>query len=390
MGSGRRLGLQLKAWLNSQAFDVMNGAALGNRLIDALGDDDFFRGPLKDLASQPLFRQVLQQRGGGQRLSLDQLDHRLAATYAPAVLEELRDLLEAATDLTLVRVHPTGDPGESPDQPEAVVSSKEALAHRVAAGSVGADLKAISPGVLLASSSSLVLWWAAARIEGLLPGQHHGGGGLLLALAMLLLQALALGPFRWIRRQWPLDPQTAINPHQSWRWLLSPWIHQRSAEGFTQGLALVVLMTSAPAGRPLLALRSLDLPTVVLRYGLTVLATTALAVLVARHLQVQKTWSGASSVVGALVSFAAIDGLVHRQAIQLGSGVLQVPAWVLLLVLGALQLTWELPPQAKESSRPWQRLLASSWCWGTLLGLSVGIVSWGMEGLRHLQASGRV
>jgi hypothetical protein len=94
-------------------------------------------------------------------------------------------------------------------------------------------------------------------------------------------------------------------------------------------------------------------------------------------------------VVGTLVSLAAFDGLVHRQAIHLGSGVLQVPAWVLLLVLGALQLSWELPPQAKESSRPWQRLLASSWCWGNLLGLSAGIASWAMEGLRHLQAAGR-
>lgn len=389
MGSGRRMGLQLKAWLNSQAFDVNHGAALGNRLIDALGDDDFLRGPLKDLASQPLFRQVLQQRDRGQRLTLDQLDHRLAATYSPAVLKELRELLEAATDLTLVRAQPNAEVDQGPDRQEPDPCSDGTPAPGDSLPSFVADLKGISPGVLLATSSSLVLWWAAARIEAVLPGKHQGGGGLLLALTMLLLQALALGPLRWIRRQGSLDPLSAIDPSQSWRWLLSPWIHQRSAEGFTQGLALVVLMTSAPAGRPMLALRSLDLPTIVLRYGLTVVVATALAVLVARRLQVQKSWSGASPVVGTLVSLAAFDGLVHRQAIHLGSGVLQVPAWVLLLVLGALQLSWELPPQAKESSRPWQRLLASSWCWGNLLGLSAGIASWAMEGLRHLQAAGR-
>ena len=51
MGPGRRLGMQLKAWLNSRAFDVSNGTALANHLIDALGDEDFFRGPLRGRSS---------------------------------------------------------------------------------------------------------------------------------------------------------------------------------------------------------------------------------------------------------------------------------------------------------------------------------------------------
>jgi hypothetical protein len=368
--------MQLKAWLNSRAFDVSNGTALANHLIDALGDEDFFRGPLRDLASQPLFRQVLQRQGGGQRAALDQLNQHLAETYRPAVLNELQDLLEAVTGLPVIRADQ-----DSPRQPAPIASPPEAPWH--------ADLRAIAPGVGLAAGSALVLWWAAGRVDDLVPGLHKGGGGLLLALVLLLLQALALGPLQWIRRRWPLNPVSAVDPHQAWRWPLSAWIHQRSGEGLILGLALLLLMAAAPAGLPLLALKTLDLQTVVLRYCLTSLVITMPAVLCARRFRLQTAWSGSAGVVSALVTLAAWESLVHRQIIHLGAPPLLVPAWVLLLVISAMALQAELPRQANDTSRAWQRLLASTWAWGSLLGLSAGVVDWALTFIRQLQSAGR-
>ena len=42
---------------------------------------------------------------------------------------------------------------------------------------------------------------------------------------------------------------------------------------------------------------------------------------------------------------------------------------VLLLLVAGLELQAELQTQPNDTSRPWQRLLASGWCWGSLLGL---------------------
>lgn len=407
MGSGRSVGRQLKAWLHSQAFDVRAGSALVNRLLDALGDDEALRGPLRDLASQPLFRKLLLENGSGQRATLDELNKRLAATYTPAVLQELQALLEEATGLpllpseappatTTVRVTADVDvdagvgvgigASPSPNQPKARdQSDATARAARFRAGENGErlassliallrDLRGISPGIALAAGSTLVLWWAAGRLEDVLPGEPQGGGGLLLVLALLLLQALAIGPLRGIQRQWPLDSGSAFDPSRAWRWVLAPWIHQRNGEGLALAAALLLLLSSSPAGLPLLALRPLDLPAVALGYGLIALITTIPAVLVARHYQIQKRWSGAAGVVAALASLAALEGLIHRQVVHLGAAPVLMPAWVLLLLIGALALQLELPPQARETSRPWQRLLASTWCWGSLLGLGTGLI----------------
>lgn len=409
MGPGRSVGRQLKAWLHSQAFDVTAGSALANRLIDALGDDEALRGPLRDLASQPLFRKLLLQNGSGQRATLDELNKRLTATYTPAVLQELQALLEEATGLPLLateappaatkaRVKADGgladaiglgvDAGvgvggvasPSPNQPDATARAARNRAGKTTAQLISnlvallQELRAISPGIALGAGSSLVLWWAAGRLEDMLPGEPQGGGGLLLVLALLLLQALALGPLRGIQRQWPLDSSSACDPSHAWRWVLAPWIHQRNGEGLALAAALLLLVSSAPANLPLLALRPLDLPAVALGYGLIALITTAPGVLVARRYRIQKRWSGAAGVVAALVSLAALEGLIHREVVHLGAPPVLMPAWVLLLLISALALQLELPPQTRESSRPWQRLLASSWCWGTLLGLGAGLI----------------
>lgn len=389
MGPGRRVGLQLKAWLDRQAFDLTNGAALSNHLIDALGADERFRGPLRDLAFQPLFRQALTQRGSSQRAALDQLNAALADTYTPAVLQELQDLLEAATDLSVARTSDAPMPGI---EPAAVSRNAERSAHpnteaKPATGQ-GA-LISLAPGLGLAAGSILVLWWAAGRLDALLPGQQRGGGGVMLALILLFLQALALGPMRSIRRGWPLDSTSAVEPSQAWRWVLAPWIHARSGEGLALGVALLLLLASAPKGVPLLALQSLDLATVVLRYGLTALATTVPAVLCARLLRVPKVWSGSTPVVAALVSVAALESLLQHRVIHVGAAPLLVPAWVLLLLVTGLELQAELQPQPNDTSRPWQRLLASGWCWGTLLGLAYALGHWIMQAVQHLQAAGQ-
>lgn len=408
MGPGRTVGRQLKAWLDSQAFDVTTGPALANHLVDALGDAESLLGPLRDLASQPLFRQVLLQRGGGQRATLDQLNQRLSATYSPAVLHELQDLLEEATGLTLARRPP--DIAARPADPVPVVQSPTGIPiNRPPAGqrpspenvlrgtpseerggtlmAVLADLKRIAPGAALAAGSALVLWWAAGCLEALLPGRD--GGGVLLVVLLLLFQALTQGPLRGLRHLWPLTPASAIDPSQAWRWVLSPWIHQRGGEGLALNLALLFILLSAPAGIPLLSLRSLDLPAVVLGYCLTTLVTTIPAALLARRYQVQKTWGGGAGMSAALVTLAAVEGLIHRRVVHLGVSPLLVPAWVLLLIIGALALQMELPRPSRESSRPWQRLLASSWCWGTVLGLSVGLGDGLLRAIQALLAAWR-
>lgn len=402
MGQGRDLGEQLRQWLDTEPEALRSNRAIGNRLIDALGAHEQLKGPIRDLAAQPLLLPVLHGEGAQRRTALASLHQQLAAVYTPTVLHELEDLLEAASGLPLVRTDEDIITQRNPaacsqaPTPSAPGSRRGHTSDqiRTATGrlleSLVKELRLLAPGISLAGGSALVLWWVAGRLESLLPGSSSkGGGGMLLALLLLLLQALSLGPLRGIQRLWPLESANAIDPSQAWRWALSPWMHQRRGEGLALGLALLLLMVSAPSGLPLLALQQLDLPTVVLRYCLTALATTILAVLTARHLGVQKTWSGSSGVIAALVTLAAWESLIHQRVIHLGASPLLVPAWVLLLVIGALELHAELPRQAKENSRPWQRLLASSWCWGTLLGLGAGIVDWGLQVIHHLQVSGR-
>ncbi|MFM8525223.1 MAG: rhomboid family intramembrane serine protease [Cyanobacteriota bacterium] len=414
MGQGRDLGEQLRQWLITEPEALRSGRAISNRLIDALGANEQLKAPIRDLAARPLLLQVLHGDRAHQATALASLRQQLAAIYTPAVLNELDDLLAATTGTLLKHQQPQA---EKQDQiPTNAASSQAAPAAAAVAEpaaesvltsrrrrdptgrlravrqqlrSLLADLRHFAPGLSLAGGSALVLWWVAGRLESLLPGATQGGGGLLLALLLLLLQALSLGPLRGIQHLWPLKTDNAIDPAQAWRWPLAPWLHQRHGEGLALGLALLLLMSSAPSGLPLLALRPLDLPTVVLRYCLTALATTSLGVLTARHLGVQKTWSGSSGVVATLVTIAGWDSLIHQHVLHLGTSPLLVPAWVLLLVIGALELHAELPRQSKDNSLPWQRLLASSWGWGTLLGLGVGISNWCLQVIHHLQASGR-
>ena len=100
MGTGRELGLQLRSWMESGSLGLDNGQALANRLVDALGAEEGLKGPVRDLASQPLLRQLLRRRGEPSLTAVEALTSHLARTYTPAVLAELHDLIEAATGIT--------------------------------------------------------------------------------------------------------------------------------------------------------------------------------------------------------------------------------------------------------------------------------------------------
>ncbi|MFN5695644.1 MAG: rhomboid family intramembrane serine protease, partial [Cyanobacteriota bacterium] len=103
MGKGRELGLQLREWIEAGTLSLENGSALANRISDLLGDEQLIRGPLRDLASQPLLRQALAGPPSARRTALLSLKAELERTYAPGVLNELLDLLEAASGLPIPR-----------------------------------------------------------------------------------------------------------------------------------------------------------------------------------------------------------------------------------------------------------------------------------------------
>jgi membrane associated rhomboid family serine protease len=180
------------------------------------------------------------------------------------------------------------------------------------------------------------------------------------------LQALALGPLKRLRRLWPLTDQQAIQPRQAWRWIGSSWIHANGLEAALNLLLLLILLGASP----------LPLAQVVLRYGLTALACLLPAALIAHRSGVRRRWSGASGPLSALIALAAGLSLLHWRAMTFATPLAAIPAWVLLLIYGALQLSWQLPRNPGDHhSTPWQRLLSSSWGWGLILGLSWAVIS---------------
>jgi hypothetical protein len=99
----------------------------------------------------------------------------------------------------------------------------------------------------------------------------------------------------------------------------------------------------------------------------------------------QFIWDGAAGPVAALIALAATTSLLQWRLIVFVLGPLEVPAWVMLLSNGALQLHWTLPRRHPlEPSLPRQRLLSSSWFWGTVLGIAWALISHGLALLRKL------
>ncbi|CAK6701554.1 rhomboid family intramembrane serine protease [Synechococcus sp. CBW1107] len=357
-GKGRELGLQLRAWQEAGNPGLSNGRAIANRLVDLLGAEERLKGPVRDLADQPLLLRALQESGAGRSTSVQLLAEQLGSTYAPAVLDELLDLLEAATGVAVSRPQGPGANAETgapaaPVTPDALRPPGQSLWH---------SLQAMGPGLALAAGAALVLRWLSGELDHWLFKSWNWQGWLVLALALALLQALSLGPLKRARRQWPLEQADATEPRQAWRWITAPWIHHNHLEAVVN-VALLLLILRAPSPLPL--------PDVVLRYVLTSLATTALALLLAERRTTERRWDGAAGAVSALIGLAAASSLLRWRALSFSLGPIDIPTWVLLLVYGALQLGWQLPRQSEDdNSRPLDRLLSSQWWWGLVLGMA--------------------
>lgn len=364
MGQGRALGLQLRRWLDEgHSGLIQSAAALSNALCDGLGDQQELRGPIRDLGSRPLFLQVLRQQGAAKATSLAALRQQLAETYSPAVLAELEDLIEAASGLSLPRPpHPEGPPTPSaPPKPAPTRLTREGRWSQLRR-----DLRSLAPGIAAAAAAAPVLAWLGMELERQLFASWGWSSAVVLAVVLVLGQTLSCGPLRGWRRRWSLDSAGMDDPHQAWRWITAPWIHSNRAEGAANGLLLVLLLGATP----------LPLSQLLLRYGLTALAAQIPAALVAQRLTVRRRWSGASGPLMALVGLASGLSLLQGRPLGFMVGPLSLPAWVVLLVYGALQLRWVLPSQDREETTgPQQRLLASTACWGLLLGLAWALIS---------------
>ena len=359
MGVGHDLGEQLRAWLAADPSSLRQSRALTNRLMDALGAEEQLRGPVRDLASQPLLLQALHSEGVRQRSAVASLAAQLSGTYAPAVLAELLDLITAATGQAAIAE-------TAQASAPAAVPAAENLAPEEPQHAASALAEAFGPGVALAASGALVFAWCGAELDRAVFEGWGWSGGVVLVLVLGLAQALAIGPFKRLPRLWSMSSAQSLQPREAWRWLSQAWIHRNGLEASLNLILLLVLLGDSP----------LPLQDVVLRYSLTTLACLLPAAVCASHWGIRRCWSGASGAISALISLAASLSLLHWRPASFSSAGLSIPAWVLLLVYGALQLGWQLPRHSEEeSSQPLQRLLSSCWGWGLLLGLSWALIT---------------
>jgi hypothetical protein len=272
----------------------------------------------------------------------------------------------------------------------AVVAASQASASPAAVrlpwSALGEELIAIAPGLALGFSVSLVLTWTATQLDQAFLDRWGWSGGVTLALTLLALQIGSSGPFRRLRRHALLSLPSSAEPRLAWRWFTAPWLHARGGEALTHVVLLLILLGASP----------LPFNQVVLRYSLTALATELLAVLSARASGMTlRRWGGAAGPVGSLIGLAACLSLLQWRELgfRLGlPGQLNVPAWVLLVIYGSLQLAWQLPRTSSEdTSRPGDRLWSSTWWWGTLLGVGWGLLTWSTQAISQAlqQVGGR-
>lgn len=366
MGKGREIGAQLNAWLAGAGRESLQPRLLEAVLLDALGSDPRLRGPLRDLALQPLLVKLLQESSPAVRRSmLETLVQDLQVTYAPAVLSELLDLLEAATGQSLSRAFVSEpSPAQRPRSPRRGEGRHRQPPAQAWARALLLELKPLAPGLALGFANALVFLWLGDELGRLLPSTWSSA--MLLLLVLAVLQLLLAGPLGRLRRNAPLDLADSADPHRVWRWITAPWLHRRQAEALLNGLMLLILLGETP----------LPLGQLLLRYLLTSLATLLPAVLLARRWLRAASWDGATGAVAALIALATGVSLLHWRPVSFPFGVLTVPVWVLFVVYGAVQLGWVLPRQhPEETAPPRQRLLCSCWWWGTSFGLFWALIS---------------
>jgi len=378
MGKGREIGLQLHRWISQADPQPLQGRVLQGLLLDALGEQTRLLGPLRDLAQQPLFLQLLQEPSPAIRRSLiEALRQELAGIYAAATLAELTDLLEAVSDGAPADqpvaggsvTGPVPDPAAAaadhagPSRPSGRLTHPQRLSTLLAHGR--RVLQPLGPGLALGFAHALVCFWLGGELARLLPRYCNGLAVLLLLLALPQLLLLR-PPLKRLRRRAALQLSSSTDPHRAWCWITSPWVHHRQGEAVLNGVLLLILLFGTP----------LPLGQLLLRYLLTTLATLAPAVLLARHWRLNGIRDGASGAVAALIALATGVSLLHWRPVTFPFGLLAVPCWVLLLVNAAIQMNWVLPRQGEaDRSSPRQRLLCSCWCWGTMLGFGWALLS---------------
>ena len=368
MGKGRDIGRRLARSVQDGSAGSFSHQSLLGRMLDDLGGETSLQGPLRDLAMRPLFLQSLQQERAALRQSAAvSLSRELQDTYAPKILGELLDLLEAALGVTLPRQE-----GPKVEMGPAAAARKPASRAKVAqapgrmplAARVVTTAVALGPGLALAASIALVIAWLGGELERLWLDRLTAAP--VLVAVLLGVQALSAGPLKRWQREAPLKLEQAGDPHQLHRWISSPWIHHRHGEALLNGLMLLVILGTSP----------LPLGQLLLRYCLTSLATTALGVTYAYRRLTSGLWDGATGAVAALIALAAGLSLLQWRPMSFFLGPLELPAWVLFLIYGTLQLGWVLPRlDEKDHSSPPQRLMRSGWWWGTLFGLGWALLT---------------
>jgi membrane associated rhomboid family serine protease len=371
MGKGRDIGTRLHRSVEDGSARRFSHQSLLGRMLDDLGGDTSLQGPLRDLAMRPLFLQSLQQ----ERLALRQsaaasLSRDLQDTYAPRILGELLDLLEAALGVTLPRPENPKPETPKPETPRVElgpVTKRTAVKPAAAAGvpvALSATARALGPGLALAAAIALVIAWLGGELERLWLDRWTAAP--VLVACLLAVQALSAGPLKRWRREAPLRLEWAGDPHQLHRWVSSPWLHHRHGEALLNGLMLLAILGTSP----------LPLGELLLRYCLTSLATTGLGVAFAYRRLTAGVWDGATGAVAALIALAGGLSLLQWRPMGFSLGPLELPAWVLVLIYGTLQLGWVLPRlDPDDRSTPPQRLLRSSWWWGTVLGLGWALLT---------------
>lgn len=148
MGKGEELGRELRHWITVDRWCPASGPALANRLIDLLGEQDTLKAPLRDLAAQPQFLNLLRQPQPASAAAVEALCGVLARTYAPAVLAELQDLIHVATGLR------SGGQGSVP-QPGSNAASTHHDASVPASPWNGAPVGPFSPSPQLSANQPL-------------------------------------------------------------------------------------------------------------------------------------------------------------------------------------------------------------------------------------------